>query len=578
MGARIAGVDEPVRSVDTSGARTVTLKNGAVAHRDHVGQNAVLQRSFSSVRDGVWNFVGNGLSNQSFIVAPDGVIAIDTGESVEEMREALRELRRHTDAPIAAVIYTHFHYVEGTRAIFDEGNHSSPLPIYGHPRITINRERIATEIAPAYVLGLIHQFGIFMPDSGPDALVNDGLGFFFRNPAHAPFTPGHVPVSNPFVDGEVVKIAGLSVQAFYAPSDSDDSLTLWFSELGVCVHNLIWPTLFNVFAIRGEEYRDSQVLLRGIDQLRSLHASYLVGTHGPAIVGADNVAEKSERYRDSIQFLWDQTVRGANKGLSTDELAATVRLPDLYDVDYLTSERYGIAEHHVRQIHNGIRGWFDGDESKLLPVEPGIRYDRLIEGFGGRAEVAQRVRTALDSDDVRWATELATWLARSTHGADEDNNLLATCLRTIAQRTPAANIRNWCLTRARHLDGTTPLTTLLRHRFTARNLSDAKLQHAVSTLRVLLDPQRADGVDAHVAFMVNDEVAGLHVRRGVAVPTLGEDASCTFSMDRAVFDSILCERQSLRDAIASGEVLVSGDRAAGVRALNSFELVSLHVE
>ena len=59
--------------------------------------------------------VGNGLSNQTFVEAPDGIIAIDTGESVQEMAAALAALREHTDRPIVAVIYTHFHYVAGTR-------------------------------------------------------------------------------------------------------------------------------------------------------------------------------------------------------------------------------------------------------------------------------------------------------------------------------------------------------------------------------------------------------------------------------------------------------------------------------
>jgi isopentenyl diphosphate isomerase/L-lactate dehydrogenase-like FMN-dependent dehydrogenase len=50
-----------------------------------------LARSFSEVRPGVWCFVGNGLSNQSFIDAPEGIIAIDTGESIEEMNEAIAD-------------------------------------------------------------------------------------------------------------------------------------------------------------------------------------------------------------------------------------------------------------------------------------------------------------------------------------------------------------------------------------------------------------------------------------------------------------------------------------------------------
>ena len=106
------------RSFDTHDKNVVTTAGGQRVHAGHAHQSEVIAAGFNEVRKGVWNFVGNGLSNQSFIEAPEGIIAIDTGESIEEMREALRRLREMTTAPIAAVIYTHFHYVEATKAIF----------------------------------------------------------------------------------------------------------------------------------------------------------------------------------------------------------------------------------------------------------------------------------------------------------------------------------------------------------------------------------------------------------------------------------------------------------------------------
>jgi len=563
-----------IRSLDSSGANTVTLASGARAHRDHVGHNDVLTKQFAAVRPGVWNYVANGLSNQTFVEGLEGIIAIDTGESIEEMRAALAALREHTNLPIAAVVYTHFHYIEGTKAVLEEGNHVSPLPVYGHPKIAFNRERTSSEISPAYVRGMVEQFGMFLPFEGPDAIVNIGLGFHFRSPAHAPFTPGHLPVTTAFTDGAVATIAGLDVHVTFAPSDSDDSVTLWFPALDLVVHNLIWPTLFNVFAIRGEEYRDCQVMIRGIDHLRSLAPSYLVGTHGPPLSGRETVAAATERYRDSLQFLWDQTVRGINKGLSTDQLAETVRLPALYDVDYLTSERYGIAEHHVRQIHNGLRGFFDGDESKLLPVAPADRYARLIEGFGGRDAVTQRVNEALASDDVRWATELATWLVRSDGASDDDRRLLATCLRTIAERTPAANIRNWCLARARHLDGTGSMKSLFRHRFPDRTLDGLTTASALATLRVTLDPNKIVDFAAHLTFVIDGERSGLHVRNGVAVPTDGDGGEVTVTMTRETLNALLGEKATLSETLEEGRVAVVGDVATVRRALGAFELRS----
>ena len=543
------------RSFDPTDANVVTAPNGARVHRDHLAQNDIIRREFYEVRPGAWCFVGNGLSNQTFIDAPEGIIAFDTGESVQEMALALAELRTRTDRPIAAVVYTHFHYVEGTQAVLDEGNHAVPLPIFGHRRIALNKARTSGEIAPAYGRGLVEQFAIVMPQDGPDGLVNVGLGFSYRNPAHAPATPGYLPVTRELPDEGEVTIAGERVLVRHSPSDSDDSVNFFFPRTGVCVHNTVWPLLFNVFAIRGEEYRDPRVLIPGIENIIAWAPEHLIATHGPPLSGRDNIRDKSERYRDSIQFMWDQTVRAINKGWTMDEIAARVALPPLYDQDYLTSERYGVAEHHLRQIYTGLRGWFDGEESKLFPLEPGERFARLIEGFGGRAEVARQASAALDSDDIRWGVELATWLVRSDGATDADRGLLARGLRLVAERTPAANIRNWAITRARHLDGQTPMDRFMTHSFGAKTIAHAASVDLVHTLRVLLDPAKAEGVSAHLRIVVDGEAAGLLVRNCVAVPTDGTDAAGEASMTRATFVAVLSGKQKWSEA----DIAVSGD-------------------
>jgi len=571
----VMGGSMTVRSFDTDPGNTVVLPSGQRVHRDHLAQNEVIRAQFESPRDGVWTVIGNGLSNQTFIRAPAGIIAIDTGESIEEMAAALRQLREATEAPIAAVLYTHFHYVEGTRAILQEGNCVEPLPVYGHPRIAANKARAGGEIGPAYGRGLVEQFALALPADGPDGNLNVGLGFWYRNPAHAPFTPGFLAVTHPLTGSGSVQIAGLRVEFTQAPSDSDDSINFWFPEIGTCVHNSVWPALFNVFPIRGEEYRDPRVLIPGIDQIIAWGPEYLVGAHGPAIVGKAEIRAKATRYRDSIQFLWDQTVRGINKGWTSDELAARVRLPALYDQDYLTAERYGVAEHHVRQIHAGLRGWFDGDESKLFPLEPAERYARLMDGFGGREAVRSKAGAALDADDLRWGIELATWLVRSPGAERADRDLLARGLRLVAERTPAANIRSWALTRARHLDGSTPIDRYFQHRFNPRLLGDVDSAALVATLRVLVDPAKIEGIDHHVAFRVDTDTCGLHVRNGVVVPTDGAGAQSEIRISRETLLGLLSGKASWSQAQTTGELSVHGDGAAVERVRSAFDLEGL---
>jgi alkyl sulfatase BDS1-like metallo-beta-lactamase superfamily hydrolase len=559
------------RSFEPNSQRTAVAPNGARVHEDHLAQSAVLRRSFYEVRPGAWCLVGNGLSNQTFIDAPEGIIAFDTGESVQEMALALQELRTRTNRPIAAVVYTHFHYVEGTQAVLDEGNHVKPLPIYGHRRISENKARTSGEIAPAYGRGLVEQFAIVMPPDGADGLVNVGLGLFYRNPAHAPGTAGFLPVTHPLPDEGAITIAGEPVLVRHSPSDSDDSINFFFPNTQVCVHNTVWPVLFNVFAIRGEEYRDPRVLIPGIDNIIAWAPEHLVATHGPPLSGRDRIRETSERYRDSLQFLWDQTVRGINKGWTMDEVASRVALPALYDQDHRTSERYGVGEHHVRQIYAGLRGWFDGEESKLFPLQPHERFEKLIAGFGGRGEVAKQASAAFDADDVRWGMELATWLARSTEVTAADKELLARGLRLIAERTPAANIRNWAITRARHLDGQTPMDRFMKHSFGARAIAHVPSADLIHTLRVLLDPARAEGLRAHVRFVVDGESAGLLLRNCVAVPTDGKSASVEVAMTRTTLAAILSNKQLW----SAADITITGDSAVVDGFRNCFDHVGL---
>jgi len=532
------------------------------------------ERRLHEVTDGVWCVVGNGLSNQTFVEGPDGLIVIDTGDSTEEMAWALAQVREHTDAPVVGAIYSHFHYVGGTQALVDSGA-SPTIPIWSHAGLMANRSRQAGEVGPVSQYGLVHQFGLLLPADGPDALVSAGIGPAFRIPENAPFTEGFLPPTNTFDEAVTISLAGLAVELTPAESDATDSITIWFPEVSLCVNNLAWPALFNVFAIRGEEYRDARILLAGLDHMIGLDAEHLVCAHGPPISGVEYVRTELTRSRDAIQFMWDQTVRGVNKGLTHGELAEFVRLPDAYGDSYFQSQLYGLVEHHVRQIHTGLRGWFDGDTAQLFPVPPIERAQRLIDGFGGPDEVRRQADDALADDDMRWALELATWLVRVDPDHTDDRRRLATALRTTGRRTTAANIRNWCLTRARELDGDLDVARFRRHRFAQGRIATADASEMIHILRVLLDPDRCDNADRHVRIEFPDGAAGLHVRNGVAAPTDGAEADVILTIDRRPWGDVLNGRRTIADVLATDEAR-SGDAATVIDFLSWFELERDH--
>ena len=552
------------------------------AHHKTIEHTERLKRKLYEVRQGVWSQVGNGLSNQNFVEGPEGLIVIDTGESQEEMIASLKAVREYTDAPVAAVIYTHFHYVHGTSALWEK--ESEQPPIWGHSEIENNLRRIGIDVSAAATRGLIHQFGLLLPKEGQDGIVNSALGQYFRLEEHSPWTPGFIAPTHTFNEPTRATIGGLEVEMTPAPSDANDSITIWFPEIKVCINNLLWPTLFNVFAIRGEEYRDPRILIEGIEQMIGLEAEHLVGVHGPPLSGSQQILDDLTQYLDSIQFIWYQTVRGINKGLTLSEITELVQLPKKYENRYFTQQFYGLVEHHVRQIHSGLRGWFDGDESTLFPLPASKRAEKLIAGFGGIEKVREEITKALEEDDLRWALELATWLirieinenGRSDGGETEDRNRLASILRKIGQRTTSTNVRNWCLTRALELEGKLDLSRFRKHRFSERQVLNQPTESFVHALRLLLDPELSNQLDIRIGWRFDDDsTAGLHIRNGIAVPTDGKKSEATLVIKISDWARILGGKTTLKELLQSKDAEIEGAEAAFIKAVSCFDNPSL---
>jgi len=296
-----------------------------------------------------------------------------------------------------------------------------------------------------------------------------------------------------------------------------------------------------------------------------------VCAHGPPISG-DNVTDTVINYRDSIQFIWDQTVRGINQGLTLDELTTRVQLPTHFQDTYFTQQFYGLVEHHVRQIPSGLFGWFDEDESRLLPMPTAERCRRLIKGFGGRVKVRQQAQAALADADYRWGLELATWLVRSKGCSKRDQQLLAALLRATAQHTTSANMRNWCLTRALELEGTISLARHRQHRFSVAQVMAAPASQFISTLRVLLVPERAAGMDTELAWhFMAGERAGLHIRNQVAVTTSGAQAALSITLSQETWAALLAARTSLSECLKQGTVSVSGSEQRVLQFFSVFD-------
>ena len=169
-------------------------------------------------------------------------------------------------------------------------------------------------------------------------------------------------------------------------------------------------------------------------------------------------------------------------------------------------------------------------------------------------KVREAVDAALAADDFRWAIELASWLVRyecnargrADAGAPEDRQRLASALQGVAYATTSANVRNWSLTRALELDGSSNLERFRTHRFQKRDLARRPAVESVGLLRVLLLPERAGDMERTLRVMFTDGGdVSLTIRHGVVVPGNCQTRSLTLSVASDHWFDLLAGKLSL---------------------------------
>ena len=132
--------------------------------------------------------------------------------------------------------------------------------------------------------------------------------------------------------------------------------------------------------------------------------------------------------------------------------------------------------------------------------------------------------------------------------------------------------------RALSLEGTIDTSRTRQHRHHALKVA-ADPVGSTHVLRVQLVPERADGLDIVVGFDFGDAGAtALHVRNSVAVPLPADAvaaARATVRCTAHTWAEVLGGRTTLTDALASGSVVIDGDRATALLALGAFDVDGL---
>lgn len=513
---------------------TVVAENGAIMTQVAIDSDAkwgITAPTVSQVAPGVYLMSGWALGHGMAIDAPNGWIIIDSGDSIRaagEMRASL-EKAAGKEIKVAAILYTHWHYTDGTTVWLDEG-----AEIWGHEFLDINRQASSGVSIKSgfYRARAAAQFGVLHPLQGRDAFPNR-LGFTTEK---LMAESGYVPPSRLIRDGTIdsFEIAGETVNVWPNRTDTSDSIGFHFPDRQTLISNFMVPGgFFNIYSLRGGPFRNPAQFLEDARVMEAYGARVLLDLHSPPIIGEQAVRSSIQRAADQVQIIHDQTLRWIARGFDGRETAERLYIPAAIRDGW---ENYGQVESHVRQVYNGTVGWFGHDVYDINPLSVQEEASRLIELAGGVDRVRQEAAAAVRMGGLtnwRWALRLTT-LLRQVNAADvETLKLRADAARALAQRTTSANARGWYMTEALELDGKLLLKNqmvdmaVVRAALGTPSIEDLIAEPVSSNLqflRYLVDPRLAEGKDLtlHLDIEGEDKLQVLRLRNGVLLLSVSD--------------------------------------------------------
>ena len=484
-------------------------------------------------------------SNFGFIEGDDGVIVIDSGWFPSAAGTAIETLRRYTDKPVVAIIYTHMHmdHFGGIGKIMAGQN--ADVPVYG-PGGWRKWMRALEGIDRESMLRRVYlQMGMMLP-KGPEGTVGNGIG---PSPNPEPPMAFKFPPTIDVYDKLEVEIAGVKLHIMPMEGDVPEHLWVWLPEdrvlfSGDSPPHGVFPA---VETARFEIDRNPQRMLDAVETTLALNPSLVVPGHGRLLQGEADIQELMSLTRDAIEFLVDQTFRFYLSNRSIDELLDTQHLPPAIAAHPDLQPYYHRWEWMAQQRFVKLAGFID-DSMDYLSFTDIEEARQLIPALGGRTAVLERATKAL-ANDPRWAAQLATYLLLNDAGDADARALRQQAFQGVAATTISTNQRNYLLGIIREergeIDFTRDLAALNRQTFARFTNYDL-----LRRLKYRFRAEDADDVNLSTTVAVDNEAFFLSVQNNVLridTPMPEDAGDAALSLSREDLLDVVTRVQGLSD-------------------------------
>ena len=513
--------------------KTIANVQAAGSLKEHTKH---FERKVYKVADNIYSAVGFGLANSIMIEGDDGLIIVDTMESLQEAREVLGEFRKISAKPIKAIIYTHNHtdHIFGAQ-VFAEGGKPE---VFAHETLDYYVNRLVSKMKPIIGNRSMRMFGNFLDKEG---LENDGIGPFLGIGPDREL--GYIQPTKTFSDKMDIEVAGVKMELIHAPGETNDTIYVWLAGQQILLTgDNLYRSFPNLYTIRGTPYRSVKNWYQSVDIIRDLKPKFMVPSHGQPIFGADKIYAVATDYRDAIQYVHDQGIRCVNMGMTPDQIVEQAKLPPHLAASPYLQEYYGKVSWSLRSLFDGNLGWFDGDSATLQPLSQRENAQLVADLAGGKDKLQKQAQSRFDNGQYQAALQLTGYIIALDPKNQDARDLRVKALIKMGEREENANARHYYLTEALEIrDGFVASTGDVK--------SSPEMVHGFpiagffELMAVGLDPVASADLDQKVAIRFTDigKDYTIHVRRGVAEiqPRLLDNPEIVVNVDSKIWKEML---------------------------------------
>lgn len=521
------------------------------------------------VNENIYQIRGFDLANMTFIRSENGWIVVDSLTSFETAKAGLDLMQEHLGKiKIKAVIITHSHvdHFAGVKALLsDEQLQSGEVELIAP--IGFMEESVSENLIAGNAMSRrsSYMYGTLLPCDITGS-VGVGLG--------AGLSSGTVQIQEPTMmidkkEPTSILVDGLELIFLNTPGAEAPAELMFYipRDKALCQSEEINHTMHNLLTLRGAKVRSGLEWSKYIDKVIYLFGNEVeisFGSHHWPVLGNERILDFWKGQRDLYKYIHDETVRLANLGMTRDEIAEEIKLPDSIAKKFFNRGYYGALSHNAKSQYQMYFGFFTGNPEQLNPLPPVEAGKKFVEYMGGAKNIMKKAQKDYEKGEYRWVATSLNYLVFAEPDNQDAKNMLADSYEQMGYQSECSTWRNFYLTAAQELrNGVNKVS--VGTTVSPDMISNLAIGDYLDYLAITLDHPKATKAKSLIlnfTFTDANEIFAIFIENGVLNYSLGKHsnkADANISFKRSDFNDLNIGKVKLKDLIDNGAIEINGD-------------------